>query len=273
MKLNIFQRAVTAVSLAILTTVMIAFFSTKVFAFGVGFLLTIAAWEWCRLENRGTVVWRDVFFSCAIGIAVPVVSTFFMVLEWILGVSLLWWMYLSAKMILSWTGKRAMRWHARRWNGLLLIFPAGIAVVGLHSLFPEGRWYLLVGLIVIWTTDTSAYLAGRIYGNRLLAPNISPKKNIEGVLGGFAGAVLSGLLMYQLLPTVLTISLFEWILLIAVTAIFSVIGDLTESAYKRGAGVKDSGRILPGHGGVLDRLDSSFAAMPVFVMGLLYAVA
>ena len=114
-------------------------------------------------------------------------------------------------------------------------------------------------------------MVGRAYGKTLLAPRISPAKTVEGVGGGLVGALIVGLILYEILPIDMICTRFYWVVLTLVTASFSVIGDLTESIYKRAAGVKDSGWILPGHGGILDRIDSTCASLPVFVAGMLFA--
>jgi len=127
-------------------------------------------------------------------------------------------------------------------------------------------------LLIVWTTDTCAYIVGRVCGKTLMAPGISPTKTVEGATGGLIGALIVGLILYETLPTEIVLTRLDWTVLVIVTAGFSVIGDLAESIYKRGAGVKDSGWILPGHGGILDRMDSAFASSPVFVAGVLFAV-
>ena len=123
--------------------------------------------------------------------------------------------------------------------------------------------------IIVFAADVGAYLVGRNYGRRKLAPAVSPGKSIEGALGGLAlvalWAAAAGPYVFQI------DTLMQWALLIAVsvfTAAVSVIGDLTESLFKRLRGLKDSGTLLPGHGGVLDRIDSILAAAPVFYLGV-----
>lgn len=117
--------------------------------------------------------------------------------------------------------------------------------------------------IVIWGTDSFAYLAGRQFGKHKLAPDISPNKTIEGSIGGVLGSVLLGLLVVPLYNPV-QFSVFEFLLLMVFLSIFGQLGDLVESAYKRQFNVKDSGNLFPGHGGVLDRFDSTFFAMLMF---------
>ena len=117
--------------------------------------------------------------------------------------------------------------------------------------------------LVIWGTDSFAYLAGRKFGKHKLAPDISPNKTIEGSIGGVLGSVLLGLLVVPFYNPV-KFSVFEFVLLMVCLSIFGQLGDLVESAYKRQFNVKDSGNLFPGHGGVLDRFDSTFFAMLMF---------
>jgi phosphatidate cytidylyltransferase len=131
----------------------------------------------------------------------------------------------------------------------------------------QGPWLILLLLLIVWAADTGAYFAGKTFGKRKLAPHISPGKTIAGLLGGLLLAAVIAWLANQwmLLPT---ISSAEVIGLSLITVLVSVGGDLMVSLHKRTSGFKDSGNILPGHGGVLDRLDSLLAAAPVFALGL-----
>jgi phosphatidate cytidylyltransferase len=125
---------------------------------------------------------------------------------------------------------------------------------------PGNRW-IFFPLLVVWLGDTGAYYVGQAFGRRPLAPRISPKKTVEGSLGGFFGNILAAILGKQIfLPSVPTAHLLLLSLLLGAA---SQIGDLAESAIKRGAGVKDSSNLLPGHGGMLDRIDGVLFAAPL----------
>ncbi|MES1196791.1 MAG: phosphatidate cytidylyltransferase, partial [Steroidobacter sp.] len=121
-------------------------------------------------------------------------------------------------------------------------------------------------LLIVAATDIGAYFTGRAFGKHKLAPRVSPGKTWEGVGGG----LLSATVMAMVLSKWLSMPEVSFTMLCVVTAAFSIVGDLTESLFKRHAGLKDSGNILPGHGGVLDRIDSITAAAPVYVYGLMY---
>lgn len=149
--------------------------------------------------------------------------------------------------------------------GVALILPAWVAMLVIHAFEPAGLWLSWV-FVLIWGADIGAYFAGRAYGKNKLAPRVSPGKTWQGVIGGFAmSATLGGIGLLLLQGQLSENDLWRWLLplmcgLIAV----SVIGDLFESVVKRSSGVKDSGTLLPGHGGVLDRIDSLLAVLPVF---------
>ena len=135
---------------------------------------------------------------------------------------------------------------------------------------PEGSWLILLLLLIVWSADTGAYFAGKTFGKRKLVPHISPGKTIAGLLGGLIAAPLVAFLAVYLMP-VAGYNPGLLIPLVLVTALVSVGGDLLISLHKRTSGHKDSGKLLPGHGGILDRIDSLLAAGPFFALGLLLA--
>lgn len=151
--------------------------------------------------------------------------------------------------------------------GLVVIAAAWLAFSRIHALPDDGPGLIVAGLVIVWSADVGAYFAGRSLGRTPLAPKVSPKKTWEGVVGGVVLASIAGVLAALALgrPLVLFGS-------IAVAmALISVVGDLGVSMLKRYAGFKDSGVLLPGHGGVLDRFDGVTAALPFFVLGLNFA--
>lgn len=125
----------------------------------------------------------------------------------------------------------------------------------------NGEWWILLLLIIIWANDTFAFFTGKTIGKSKLAPEISPKKTIEGVIGGLLGGAVAALLYNYFLS--MGISALETVILSVIIGVIGVIGDLAESLLKRAAGVKDSGTLIPGHGGVLDRIDSLIFPIPV----------
>lgn len=149
--------------------------------------------------------------------------------------------------------------------GMLLVGMACIAApFGLTTtLLMEGPWPFLGFMILLWTNDTGAYLVGRAMGRTKLMPQISPKKTVEGLVGGVLLAMVAGAVMARFWPV---LSAAQWIVCAVVVAVAATLGDLLESAFKRHAGVKDSGAILPGHGGILDRFDGFLLALPAMVV-------
>jgi len=138
----------------------------------------------------------------------------------------------------------------------------------IHAAPVHGNWWALYALLLGWSADTFAYLAGMRWGRRKLAPAISPGKTWAGVYGGLAATAVVAAIGGCLLG-VRNLDLFALVVLATLCVCFSVVGDLFESLIKRHAGVKDSGALFPGHGGVFDRLDGLFALLPLFALGKL----
>lgn len=154
--------------------------------------------------------------------------------------------------------------------GPIVLTPLWTALVALHGNGEDGPSSVLFLMILIWVADSGAYFAGRQWGRNKLAPVISPGKTWEGVYGAVFGALICGLLLAWYRSD---IEGFHWLVPVCViTVLMSVVGDLFESVMKRKMDMKDSGTLLPGHGGVLDRIDSLTAAAPVFVLGLQLAI-
>ena len=192
------------------------------------------------------------------------------VYQGILGLGAIWWI-VSAVLVVGFP-KSSQFWQKspmlKSMFGQLTLAPCFAALIALKSLSTManpyyGGFLVFLVFLVVWATDTGAYFFGRSLGKHKLMPNVSPAKTIEGLLGGLLTTmIVVALVMYlspeQELPLVVAVTL--------VTAIASALGDLSESMFKRSANIKDSGNILPGHGGVLDRIDSLTAALPVFTL-------
>ena len=148
--------------------------------------------------------------------------------------------------------------------GTIILLAMWAGLVNLHARSP---WLLLATMMVVWIADTGAYFAGRKFGRRKLAPLVSPGKSWEGAFGGLAGVAIYALLVIAFVPAMARAGLFVFVFALLLAAI-SIAGDLYESWLKRSAGVKDSGTLLPGHGGLLDRID---ALMPVLPLATLAA--
>jgi phosphatidate cytidylyltransferase len=148
--------------------------------------------------------------------------------------------------------------------GVVILLPSWALLVRLHGEGALGARLAFTLLLIVWAADVGAYAFGRMFGRRKLAPAVSPGKTWEGVTGGLLTAgIAAGLAAAWVgLPASRLVALG------IATALISVLGDLTQSMFKRNVGLKDSGKLLPGHGGVLDRIDSLTAAVPVFVVGV-----
>ena len=156
--------------------------------------------------------------------------------------------------------------------GYLTLWISAHALMFVHRHFDQGGWILLYFLTLVWVADIGAYFSGKRFGKHKLAPAISPAKTWEGVLGGIICNLVWMLIVYKL-SNGWGLMLWQFILIGLATSMISVVGDLYQSILKREAGVKDSGNLLPGHGGVLDRIDSAIAAAPVYMIGLYAAGA
>ena len=149
--------------------------------------------------------------------------------------------------------------------GVILITAAVTAIFALWNISP---WWLMYLFLLVWGADSGAYFVGRKFGKKKLAPSVSPNKSVEGLYGGIITAFVI-VAVVEIFMLELTIAQHLLFLIFSIITVFSsVLGDLFESMIKRRAGIKDSGRILPGHGGVLDRIDSLLAAAPIFATSM-----
>ncbi|MBI1421970.1 MAG: phosphatidate cytidylyltransferase [Gammaproteobacteria bacterium] len=273
-------RVITALILAPLIIWSVLAFSHRALAIELGLILTVAAWEWARLAGLQANSARIAFggFMALIMLGVMVLLHHSMQwLTWFLYANLLWWCIAFVLVASFRTTPEQLPRHfdavAITLNllaGIVIIGGAFVALTGLHRIESHGAYYILMLLVLIWLADIAAYFAGRRFGKHKLAPYVSPGKTWEGVLGAAIAVLLAALLIagYLQLDTNKTI-LFS--LLVLVTIAVSILGDLTESLFKRRVGVKDSSQLLPGHGGILDRIDSLMAAAPVFLLGMIQA--
>ncbi len=239
-------------------------------AFGVALLAVVmlGAWEWARLTGLGResrLVYLALVAACALGLW-QLFDRGYPLVPIVLGVA--WWLVALVALAVDEPGETRGRLKALwlRAAGLFTLVPAWIAAIALHRLNPQPDWLIFL-LALVWLADSAAFFTGRLLGKTQLAPVISPSKTREGVFGALvANGILAALGAWWFeLPAVLWV---YFIALCMITTLLSVAGDLFESLLKRHAGVKDSGTMLPGHGGILDRIDSAMAAAPPFVLGL-----
>lgn len=227
------------------------------------FLLLVGGWEWAKLcgfaRNGSWLFLATVLLSA--------VAVFFLPHDGLIyGASVAFWMLLAP----AWL---KYRWRATQplllgLTGWIVLVPTWLALARLQI----RPLQLLSFLAIVWIADSAAYFAGKRFGRRKLAPDISPGKTWEGVIGAsIAVAVYYLVLRFAFEPAIAWPGALTGVILFAVITIMSIEGDLFESWIKRQAGVKDSGSLLPGHGGVLDRIDGLTASMPLAALAVLYA--
>lgn len=274
------QRVITGLILAVGFLVALFALPTYGFIALITAVLAFAAWEWSHLAGLTSTLGRGLYLFTAMAIAVALGAHLgfeqnILLTEkprFLLLLACTWWA-IAVLWVQSYPSS-AVLW-GRRWvcllMGVLVLLPMWLAFAGLMSL-AEGPQLVLAVVLLVALADIGGYFVGRAIGRTKLAPKVSPGKTWEGLMGGQLAIVIVVVASGWFLD-------FEasriglWLGLAMVTGLASVLGDLLESMVKRHRGVKDSGTILPGHGGVLDRIDGLTAALPVFslVLSLLYS--
>ena len=275
-------RLLAALIMAPIAILGVLFVPTPILAALSAVVFLAALWEWLKLAEVDDTLARATLLLCNAAVMAALVwgsrsaqGGSFALLQLVVLIGVAWWLL-------------AMLWmkhyhfaadhdsHARAFKllaGTLAVIPAWCALGLIHASQPNGHQWLLLALFLVWAADSGAYFAGRHLGGKLfkrrLAPRISPNKTIEGLLGGIVAGVLVALAMAPLAGASLD-ALPRVAVAAAATVLFSVVGDLFESLLKRHVGAKDSGSLIPGHGGVLDRLDSVLAALPAFAVAQIW---
>ena len=263
-------RIITAAILIPLVILSILYASTQGFTYGLSIVLFIAAFEWNNFVNYKNKI-NGWFFSI-------VVTGCFLYLEYladlqliqyVIYLSLIWWL-ISLPLLFTFPFKSThllQKKPIRIVVGFLVLLSTFLALNLLRNSVDYGSDYILYLLILIWIADSAAYFTGRTWGKHKLIPNVSPGKSWEGVAGALIATLIAAIVAVDLFNlSSAESSLFIFATLITVA--YSIVGDLSESMFKRMANIKDSGHILPGHGGILDRIDSLTSGLPVFLAGL-----
>lgn len=270
------QRVITALILAPLMIGGIFFLPIEQFAYFIGFIITVAAWEWANLSGYTSPAIRFVYaglVAAAVFVTAYFINSYPELHAVILAVGAFWW--LIACFLVMQYPKKVSLWQAKPVRALLGFFVLIPMWVGFMTLKSQEHSSLIIVyvMLLIWGADTGAYFAGKAWGKAKLAPNVSPGKSWAGFWGGLATT--------GLIAIVFSLSVNKWLspmsvddftllaIITFITAIISVMGDLVESMMKRHRGIKDSSQLLPGHGGVLDRIDSMASAVPVFAFFML----
>lgn len=260
-------RFLTALILVPIVLVVIWFLPMPWFAILMAAVIVWAAWEWALLMNIHQTLYRLLYMLLIVGV---LVGSYFLPVQWVLVVSLIAWLWAFAAVICYQFEKKPLGFQ-HPWvvgiMGALALVPCWLSISVLREDIGGPIW-LLFALVVIWAMDTGAYFAGKFWGKHKLIPHVSPNKTREGLYGGVALVFVIALIV-SLAFRVPCYRLVTICVLSIITALFAAVGDLFESMLKRQVDVKDSGRGLPGHGGILDRIDSLIAALPVFTLGSL----
>jgi len=277
------ERIISAIILIAIVLTALLLFSPFYFALALGVVVTLGVWEWTQFARLKQDVWRFVITAIA--------GTFLFLwiysqadylnagrvfegyAEPLLLAAVVWWILVTSQVISY--PKSAALWGKSVLLQLifafltLIPFLIGVLLLRLNQYAVDqyhGFILLMYVFVLVWAADSGAYFAGRKFGKRKLAPKVSPGKSWEGVVGGLITACIFAFVFLQLSKDSLigNASASSFVVLSVATVAISVLGDLTESMFKRESGIKDSSNLIPGHGGILDRIDSLTAAVPFF---------
>ncbi|MBK2028781.1 phosphatidate cytidylyltransferase [Francisella noatunensis] len=251
------ERIITGLLLVVFVFAGLVYANDYLFGVGVFLVAMLSAYEWLKftkISQQETINYLVIFM-----IVLFVVSEFFVYIQYIFPV---FWLYAIYRL----SGYERQKFDTLSVNemlilGLFAISPFAASLYVLHS---NSVAWIFMFILVVAGADSGAYFTGKAMGKRKMLLRLSPNKTIEGLLGGMACALIIAIVFLLFM----NLSIFEYLLMViisALIAVLSVVGDVFESMMKRIAGVKDSGNILPGHGGVLDRLDGYMPALPIFV--------
>lgn len=286
------QRIITALVLAPLALGSVFYLPLSLFPFFAAAVTLLGAWEWGAFlpnkEQPQSKLYR-IIFTISLSI---LMASFLMLVPinhiWNAGqlhpiyhaalfIAAIWW---AISMLLVFLYPKASNFwsDSEFYKGLfgqLTLIPFWIGLIALRSYGYQsdpmlGGVLIVSVFLIVWGADVGAYFVGRSIGKRKLMPNVSPGKTLEGMLGGLVTAMLA---IFITKSYFYNIEILPLLILVFITALVSAFGDLSESMLKRNSDIKDSGTILPGHGGILDRIDSLTAAIPVFALGYLFLVA
>lgn len=262
------SRVLTAAVL--IPLVLLAIFKLPSSLFGMVWAAIIlgGSWEWSNLANYKTQGGRFAYTAVTALLVLAMAQLpigFAAILLW---VACLGWLLISISLFAFPKQLMARSYSTGQLTavGFVVLIPAWYALSKLHGL-ENGALHVVYFLFLIWIADSAAYFAGRAFGKSKLAPTISPGKTREGALGALVGTAIYAA-VFAAFNEALIVDFSAFILLSVVTVLFSICGDLFESLAKRKRCIKDSGSILPGHGGILDRVDSLLCAAPIYWVGL-----
>ncbi len=265
------KRILTASMIAPIVVFGVLALSQTGFELSLALILIVGSWEYCNLIQINHLIGKALYAS------VVLIVTYFLNIEpssltIVLYAAAIWWLVALVWVVMYPKGSRLLSKALliKLINGLFLFVPMAISLISLHL---QDRALVLFLLILIWAADIGAYFAGKFFGKNKLCPRVSPGKTREGVYGGVALSQVAALsYVYIVIQTPSLSDFLIFCFLALVVSIVSVLGDLFESVLKRIAEVKDSGNILPGHGGLLDRIDSLTSSAPIFFLLFIFLV-
>ena len=265
------QRIITACILGVLIIYAVFYVPHYFIALIFGLITLLGAWEWANLIGPSSL-YKKVLFVVIVAASLLIVWEYAQQnhITLILLSAGLWWAAVIVMLAMYDSSWLQMNWLLKvlYYSGIIVLVPAWVALLELHKQSPTTLMYLLA---LIWVADIAAYFVGKKFGKSKLAPGISPGKSVQGLWGALVASLIIAIVGFQLFE-IKTPQWFYFVCLCLATALISIVGDLYESLLKRRAGVKDSGKILPGHGGILDRIDSLTAAAPGFILGLYWII-
>lgn len=256
-------RIKTGLFLGLFTIASVFFFPDKVFAVLCGIIVSLAFWEWLTLIAirfwAHKVILLVVFWILMLFMQRHLMP--------VLEVTFIWWIIASILLFVPLARLHFLKnKFLQFWLGCLILGPLWVSLVALHEIDRTVLFYLIM---LVCFADTAAYFVGSHYGKHKLMPAISPKKSVEGLLGGLVIGSIAGLSVVLFMPNLSIATFLGWLVFGIFLVFISVLGDLYESLMKRLYDAKDSGSLLPGHGGFLDRVDSLASSFPIYLLFLL----
>lgn len=260
-------RLLSTVILVPLVIAAILLLPSVYIAIGSALVFAVAVWEWLQMtvlrESKAILfILLISLFAVSYSLLIAGISP-----TWLYYISLIWW--LVAFIGICFYPRGSELWQDVLFQpliALIMFMPAWLAFNSLHAKLVYGPQLVLLGCFLVWGSDIGAYCFGRLWGKKKLAPHVSPGKT----WAGFYGALITGCIVMVVYQIIFKPAFSFWggLCLALVTVLFAVIGDLVESMLKRIYGFKDSGNLIPGHGGMYDRIDSMLAAFPIYYLGL-----
>lgn len=285
------QRVLSAIVMIAFALVALFGLSPLPFTIILSVIIVLAMWEWAQFVGFKRPIARAIValaVACLLFFPIIAATDYIRASRFLtdettplLFLGCIWWL-IALGLVISYP-KSANVWQhsvsAKFIFGFCTLIPFLIGTLALRFYQYQidqyqGTYLLLYVFLLVWGADSGAYFVGRAIGKRKLAPKVSPGKSWEGAIGGVVTSGIIALLFLQFVPSVFgrEINTASFVVLSIITVIVSVLGDLSESMFKRQAGIKDSSHLIPGHGGILDRIDSLTAAVPIFATGFFFFI-